>query len=375
MTYIAGMFIFLLSVTFLSIAFDREDNKTVRRLFGCACVTVFLIFVYYRPYLFRDTITYEVIYNSVDWSYLDGFDLLKREPITSMEYGFIFIVLLFRSIHIPFRLFSAIISACGLFTFYRFAVGLKRRVDDECCSDNNENDFMLLFCLFTAYIGNFYSMVAIRGLLCFIFIIISAYYALKHNFICEILFLLLAFTVQRFAILAIIPLMIISFWNFEFNRYMFKRIWMILGPLVLLSYLFQNLFFYTSWERTAFFLGDFYAINLDKIQDTSVVRLIQYIAYWFTGLLICKTKLKDEIISKLSLIYLLGDIVCILFSGYMSAYRIVDYFYMFSIPLLYVSNFNWISSKLSKNALYITLILMFLLTLSKQYLNWYTFDF
>lgn len=375
MQYIAGMTICFALVLLSGIWMDRIVNNYAAKIMGIIFVIIFLALVYNRPYFFRDTTYYELIYTKSNWGLLSNINLLYREPMTKVEYGFLFIMTMCNSLHISFRLFSALIALLMTIVFYSFSQYLYRKINYCNYADNKYlYSFNLFFGIFLSYVGTFYSFVAIRSGLSLAVLLIASYYAMEKKYIQTGIALVAAFSIQRFAILIVIPVLILILWDKPLDKKRFKYIWIILGILIIISYFFQSFVFTRIWERVSLILNGFYDLNTDKQQNTSITRLIHYISYWLSGYLIYKEKNNDYISNKISIIYIIGLAMCVLFSGYTSSYRIIDYMYIFMIPFSYCIFFNWNGNSALKKILYSTNFLLFLLVLSRYFTNWFMND-
>ena len=374
MQYIIVMSIFFALIILSGIFLDRVVNNYASKIISVLFVIGYLILVYIRPYFFRDTYYYEMVYNRPTWELLHNINLLAKEPITKMEYGFLLIMNLFRSINVSFRLFSVLLSLFMVIVFYKFSQYLSRKINGLNFFDSRFNHFPLFFGIYISYIGTFYSFVAIRSGLSLAILLIASYYAMEKKFVRTVIAFIIAFSIQRFAILIVVPIIIILFWDKKLEQKRFKYVWIVLGALIIASYFFQNFVFSRIWERTSLVLSGFYDLNTDKQQNTSITRLIHYISYWISGYLIYKEKSKDTLSNKISIIYIIGLGMCVLFSGYTSAYRIIDYMYMFMIPLSFSVFFNWNGNSLTKKMVYSSNFILFLLVISRYVTNWFMND-
>lgn len=374
MQYILCMTILFSLILLSGVFFNNIINNTASRFIGVIFVIAFLILVYNRPYFFRDTYTYERIFNISKWAFLKNANLLMREPITQMEYGFLLLVVVFRSIGVSFRFFSVLISLFMVVTFYKFSRYLFNKVNKNFIYKNTYYSFLLFFGIFLSYIGTFYSFVAIRSGLSLTFLLIASYFALEKKYFKTIISFFVAFSIHRFAILGVVPIIVLLLWDKEFEKKRFRNTWLLLGVLIIVSYLFQNLIFRRVWEKVGIMISGFYDFKADKQQNTSITRLIHYIAYWINGYFIYKEKSKEKITNKISMIYLIGLGLCVLFSGYMSAYRIIDYMYIFMIPFSYCAFYNWNGNRIMKKIMYSGQFLLFMLILTRYFMNWYLND-
>lgn len=375
MQYIVYMMIFFSGIALLSIIFEDSVkilNNATAKFIGLLAIFVYLWFVFNRPYSFRDTKTYQSIYESAQWSHLLNFNLMEREPKTGMEYGFLILMLIFRDFCISFRLFSTIISVFFLGTCYKFTKFIFNRASTYFYHHSKYFTFFLFFGIYLSYFGTFYNFVAIRACICIAFLLISSYFAIEKKPIYMVVMFLIAFSMQRFAILGLIPIYIFLVWNKKLSARQFRIIWIILGVFIIISYVYQNIIFIKVWGIVGKLIKGFYDFKFDK-QNLSITRGFLYGAYWFTGLIIYKGKRTDQISNKITWIYLCGLILCVLFSGYASAYRIIDFMYIFTIPLTYSIFYNWKGNRLSKKIIYLVQHMLFFAIMTKYYIFWYLY--
>lgn len=361
-----------LVVTFLVFPKVKRNNA----FFACCVVLVsaFLALVYCRPTFFRDTIAYEQLYGQLQWDFLKGIDLLAKEPNTYMEYGFVFIELVFKSLGVPFRLFSALISLFLITSVYYCC--------NFCCEYLSGDRpagkrFLAFFSIFLPYFGLFYNFVAIRSALSFAFIAIGTTFALKKQRGRTLLFLFVAFSIQRLSIISSVPLMVLLLDKIQIKKSQFLVLWVVLSIVFVfersthiligsIGMLIQNL--YNAVMHTGVSLG------FNNMQTNSITSFLQYSIYIGNGIVYYLNWQEDKRYSAFSIIYLLMMSAMAITCAYAGAYRIIDYLYLFSLPVNYYCCIHWKRSRLSRMVCLSLVMLMSIFLCGKNFLYWYLYD-
>ena len=337
-------------------------------------VSAFLVLAYCRPTFFRDTAAYELSYDQLQWDYLKGIDLLAKEPNTYMEYGFVFIELVFKSLGVPFRLFSALISLFYISSVYYWCNSCCEYLSGDCPAGKH---FLAFFSIFLPYFGLFYNFVAIRSALSFAFLAIATSFALRKQRGRTLLFLLIAFSVQRLSIISSIPLMVLLLEKIQIKKSQFLVLWVVLSVAFVfersthllissVGMLIQNL--YNTVMHTGIYLG------FDNNQTDSITSLLQCCIYIGNGMVYYLNWQEDKRYGAFSIIYLLMMSALAITCAYAGFYRIVDYLYFFSVPVNYVCSIHWKRSSPSRTVCLLFIMSMSILLCGKNFLYWYLFD-
>lgn len=371
MTYIIVLYIYTAIILALGMASKRFIANRCYKVSCFLFVVAFIIYVGLRPGFFRDTEFYIERYLDVDWSYLTGFNLLAKESRLRVEYGYIVLMNIFKSVGIPYQIFFMLIS---LFFILVSARWIKEFGLYISLKDIKDGSFFSIYTIILFHFGIFYSLVAVRGCISLAFIMLSSIKIKNKEYLRAISYFLLAFSMQRMSALGLIPVAVILFSNIVIKKNIFLYLWVAFGVLLLVQYRtnylmntlgvqMQNL--YNSVMDTQITLG------FDKISNRSITKAIMYLGYWLNGFLYFIQYDENKNYSKFVIIYLgcllLGAIVC----GYPPSYRIVDYFYLYSLPVNYaalssISKIRWKSSICT-----LTMMGTFYLVWLKSFIEWY----
>lgn len=365
----------LVGFEFIVLCFFSFFSKIRKDNFRIGLITILVLFYvvccYFRPLNFRDTSVYINDFNNAEWRDLVNINLFGKEPKSYTEYGFVFLMLVFKSIGFSFRGFSALISVFNMFSLYAFTVCICKHIDSSNNPSNHE--FLAFFAVYLPVYGVFYNFVAVRSSLSFAFIAIAACFLFHKRYFIFCLFIFVSFCVQRMSLLALLPLLIILLRNrFKINRNVFVVAWILLGMLLMVDYWFNSFMFIGKWMQDIWnsIMETDISIGLNKSDSHALKRLLLYLAYWFNGLVYISIFKKEKFYNALCYIYLVALLISICVSGFSASYRIVDYLFLFSLPINYMvikNNGNCI--KLSSVFVFFTYC-MFILSWGLSYYQW-----
>lgn len=374
MIFIVSILTFTVGLSAIAYTDYSYRPEKYNALFWWLMIGLYLLLVYFRPLLFADTANYLNYYNKISWDTMKSINLLHRAPEINMEYGFIFYLLLFKSLGLNFRFASAVISLFSIASLYYF-----------CSSADNYRKQLHLkegylifyvgsmgvpFVLMLYYFGIFYNMMTVRGWFSMIFILWSAHFALKKKDIRGILFFVIAFSIQRLSVLGLVPLFIFRFIHVKIKKWAFLLIWMICGVLILVAYRTQ-LIYRLIWPLVGKLVGNY--INFAKFQDLSsfsISKLVLFFGYWIVGMIMLLGYEEQEIFSKYVLTYICVLLGAIILSGFAEARRLLDYLYVFTIPILYRIFIRWKKGRWLRALLFFVVSMVFLILMARNMILW-----
>ncbi len=346
-------------------------------------VLVYLILIYNRPLFYMDTKVYIEHYKYITPSYLHDFNLLQVEPRSLFEYGFILLILFFKKFNASFRDLSICITFLGIVCNYFFIKTLGEELEKEngeIVFDEDRTYSFLTYSFFLYYFGTFYNLVTIRGWLSISLLMISAILILKRKNILPYLFVFLSFTIQRGAIIGLFPLIFIHIAiarqdkpqkYIKNGNVRFLFWWIILGILLIASFMFQQLFFQKAWQSASNLLKGFYTLPTLSSANQSINRLFLLLGYWVTGGEYVITYKEGRFYKTLRNLYVVTIIFAIIFAGYYNSNRFVDYFYIWTLPLSFYTFL--ICNEEHRNIaklFYLVPCALFILGLTREYMNW-----
>ncbi len=365
---------YALAIATLFITFPKVKKNAASIAVCVIAVFAFLMLVYYRPSYFRDTLAYENSYETLRWSYMKGFDLLAKEPHTYTEYGFVFIELIFKSLGFSFPLFSSCLSLFFILSIYYFCNTCYEHLAGNVVE---RKYFFAFYSIFLSYFGLFYNFVAIRSALSFAFLAIAACFAVRKKTLKMLVFLLIAFSIQRLSIIGAAPILVLMFEKMTIKKSQFLPLWIILSAAWILErrthflintvgvYIQQ---LYNNIMHTGIYMG------FDKGQAASITGFIMCFVYILNGLIYYLNYQENKRYESFAIIYLISIVILTITSTFSGFYRIVDYLYLFSLPVNFYCCINWEKTKFSKNLCMLLLVTLGIAVWGKQFLFWYLYD-
>ena len=374
MTYIILLYGYVMFVLLLGVLSIRYVVNYPYKFCCLLSVVSFGLLAAFRPDFFRDTATYIQQYKDVDWSYMDGINLLAKESKLRVEYGYIFLMNIFKSIGLPYQFFFMSVSVFGILVMFNWI----KEFGSYISLNQIKNGYF--FCIFTVilfHFGIFYSMVAIRSFLSLSLLMLTAINVKNRKNILAVICFLCAFSVQRMSLLGLLPIIIILLKNkIIIKKEWFVFIWIILGAVLFTQYRTNSLMntlgiqlqtIYNTIMKTEITLG------FDKISNQSITKAIIYFGYWINGIIYIFQYKENRNYSKFVIIYIFGLLLGAIVCGYPPSYRIVDYIYIYSLPVNYIA-LSEINKNYWKSKVCILMVFgAFYLVWFKSFVEWYRF--
>lgn len=343
----------------------------------CTCIALvvaFLLLVYNRPLFFRDTLAYIRSYDAAKWEYIKNIDIFGKEAHTQMEYGYVLIMLIFKSMGLPFRFLSAIITLFNIITcFYASKFYCELLTGDNIGSNHSFTSF---WAIFLVHFGLLYSFVVIRGGFTYSLLMIAACFVLRAKYVPAAVLFVIAFSIQRLSIIGIVP--IIAFTLYKKIR-LSKKTFLVCYVVIFVIWLIESsshILINTVGALLAQWYNSIISTNIYALTSRSfgITDTIFMIGYFINGIVYYVEYKKTHMYMTLSLIYLMSIGAVAVLCGNSTFYRMSDYLYIYSIPMNYYCLMNWKKST-ALRAIYFGLLLMsFLLLWGKNFLFWYLYD-
>lgn len=375
------MIAFIALVAFLLLAYPRRMDTPLG--FG-ALFYIFVLFialVYFRPEFFSDTTAYMKMYGEADWSWMSNIDLRAREPKSTTEYGWVFFMLVFKSLGISFRGFSACITVFSIFACFFFTkkscvafAGVLQK-DSQDALDFYRGHRLELFALYLTFAGLFYNFVAIRSGLSLALLMIATGFLLDRRYAFTLLFVFVSFAIQRMSILGVVPMASLLLLARPIPKKTYIFIWAVLCLLMYVEY-FTHVFFGTVGVAIQSVYNSAMTTPLSSTNgfygdtDSGITRLILFSGYAFFGLIVINAYEEKKRFSTFANLYLITLLLAVFVNGYSAAYRIVDYLFIYMIPFAFFIYAKWFAEKDKKVILIVLNACFFLITWGKYYLVW-----
>ena len=340
MTFIILLLIFSVIVVNFPILFKYRPN-VASYLTETIVSFLFLIFVFVRPPdICPDTSVYQFAFDHIDYKNV-GFSFLQREPITSFEYGFYYLMMVFKHyFHLSFFSFSVFLSIFSLICVHKSVSYYIKKIQLEDRRSSFHVRYLYVFGCYLVYFGLFYNFITIRAMLSIDFLLLMSIAVDKRQWFKMILYFLFAFMIHRMAIIGLLfiaPL-------YRNKPYLtITKFKIILVILTILFFLEWQLNFITnvSVALLGFITETFNYTNYSKNNpERGLARMLQIVFHlinaWVIFYYLFTSYNKKNIpktLMKIVTIYSLGLIVMVFISKLESAYRIFDYFFIFSVFL------------------------------------------
>ena len=327
--------IFFVLLCLLILLVDRLSDRVMKVLFWVVLLG-FSIFLGLRPEKVPDFLSYEVIFDKIGYWKDYHINLFERELETSCEYGFIYLVILFKAVFGEnFRLLIFLIAVITLFMTSFF---MGKIVDYLSGTEENhaKNQLMVLL-LYAPYYGMYYQGITIRAAISMSFITAAFYFALKNKWLRTLLLLFLGFTFHR---MTVIGLMIIVLYKlfFPLSRRFYQAAGIIMLGWAVFYDAFGNRFASIIYGMmNALFNKVFTLLNytsyLDKADATRIFdkKRLFLLAVFCLLAIICEN---TERIAKLMNLMFIGCVAIVVTLNIVGSERIFDYFMIYSVPAI-----------------------------------------
>lgn len=309
---------------------DKKGNTLLYIIFLCTLSVLFA----FRPEKIPDFKSYKWIFSIIDITKKYCPNLLKREPTTDTEYGFVGLIFWFKFLlGNYYRLFLFFIAIISLHFSVVYIKKIVLLINPE-----NEVECITILCLLFPYYGMYYQGIAIRGGIAMSFIIATLYYYMQKKYICSIITILLGFAIQRMTVLAVLVCLTYSFFPI-----LKKRIYYLISALLLICAIICNLtrgkilipvYNFIEWIFSKIFIVVDYSGYLSR---TDVGRTFDkkrlFILILFLGL-IYFVKESEINIKRLLNIVLCSVLLIFATLSIVGSERIYDLFSCFSVAIL-----------------------------------------
>lgn len=223
--FLTILFLYACAIAIISNRIKKKDIIILYVFFLIALSFLFAI----RPSEVPDFNSYKRIFTIINNLEKYTPNILKREPTTDTEYGFIGIVLLFKIIFGDlYRFFLFLITIVSLHITVIYIKKLALLIDPK-----SHVNYISILVLFFPYYGMYYQGIAIRGGIAIMFIIMTLYYYIKKKYFLSMCAVFLGFIIQRMSILALLVCAIYQFFPVLKKRiYYFAAMIMIIVAVI-----------------------------------------------------------------------------------------------------------------------------------------------
>lgn len=308
----------------------------------------------YRPTDTKDTLNYIRVFEEYALDRDFAFHLLYKYK--GVEYGFLYLNVLFKTIFSDYRLWFFCVS----FFNSCISVGCLHRMKNYILAEENPGQELYGMPLlgYMAYMGVMYSGIVLRGGISITLSLMAIDLYIRKKNMRALICATVAFSVQRMCIVLVAGLVANRIFKLK-SVWQGMAIWMLQGFLLMIN---VGAYFIEAIARIvkSFFvkagIGGFFGFLQDF--DNSVGK-IDWLIWLVIGICICLYK-QNQFYRFFLHIVLLGGWVVVFLHGVRAISRMYDYYIMFCIPLLSSGYYQKGSIKLSAKKLLILITLMML---------------
>ena len=267
MLYIISLYLLIVLLTASGFAYPRIYHNSSYKFLLVFIAIILSTIIAFRPEFFRDTGAYILEYNQVEWYHLRGFDLFSKDPVFIMEYGYILLTLLFKTIGFSYTFFFFIIVLFNLLVALKW---LNEFAEYIYIKDELYTSFLIGFSVLLYHIESFYNLVAIRSGITFSLLMIVSICLKKKRYILSGIWFVVTFSIQRISALGLIPIAIILLLHHTVKKKRFIILWIIFGLLLFVQYRTNYLMNTLGLQMQAFYnsiMTTGIAFGFDKISN------------------------------------------------------------------------------------------------------------
>ena len=193
-----------LSILFL-VSNDKLSEKDLRIVYIILLIANAII-IALRPEETPDFLSYKRIYEYIRPGKNYGINLMEREHITGLEYGFVYLTALIKYfVGNNYRLYLFIINISTVFGTIEVMSKLLLELDlIDIEKKTIYRTKLTMACLFFSYYLINYQGIAIRQAVAFVFCLTAFYYFACNKVVYSIIAYILAFSMQRMSILGVL---------------------------------------------------------------------------------------------------------------------------------------------------------------------------
>ena len=329
---LAVPFLIILAYAFLCVFFRTLTDR--QSLFVCVIIAiVFSGFMMQRSLTISDTINYIDIFNSIEWSRNANFSLWQDFESYDIECGFAWLIISLKFIGIKsYRIFFFLIA---LFNSLGTTVGIQKFIEKDCSGDGQPltlKKYGLLICLYISYFGFYYSGIALRAGLSMT-LIVFAINSFRDRHVCRgLIFLLISISIHRLAVLGLVVYLTYKYFP-KMTKGKFLVSWLIITVLNIFSIAFSL----SSFGRNVLMMMGTRLNSYDYIRYLSQTE--NSVSLFVIALLLLGGAFAwlgyDDESYRLFNVYGMGYLITAILSGIKGYSRIVDYFLIFGVALVY----------------------------------------
>lgn len=352
-----GLNIFFLLLCFSYWILEAKIDKNSRKYILFVLILGFSILMACRPMETKDTAGYIDFFENLDINRKYSFHLLQRfQEKQGYEYGFLYLVLFARKLHLSYRCFFFLVA------FFNIVISVTclQRMKNICLPERNMGRELYGAVLtgYVAYLGVLYNGNGLRaGLsMSLSFLSIDCYLKKKYKF--AVIYGIIAFSCQRVCIVLILALLMDKFFKIK-NKKQCIAIWLFQGFMLVINL--GNFCIEVIANGTRNFL---YGFNINGFSG----YLIEFydsvgIITWFIWIVIgaCIWAWNDEKNYKFFLrIVLVGGWIIAFLYGVIAISRMYDYYIVFSMPMLSSRYYQVPQVRCSREKLFILTVVLIL---------------
>jgi hypothetical protein len=314
------------------ISMIKYKNRKQEKIITILLMFSFSILMAFRSEKLPDISWYTAVFEDIRTNFNYGFSLIKHHYIYDVEYGFVWLMVLFKTfvsqnIHAFYFFISSVSSI-----FFLLSSIMAIKYFNESSLKKIEINLPMLFCIYSSYYGLYYCGIAIRGALAIPLILMAILCFIRKKFVLSFFCCLLGMTMHRLTLVMLIDLIIVFMPKIKKGIVLF--LWIIMGISMILKV--TNQLIPISIQIMTCLTGKISSLEYGQYINNQSFALIPKAFIWIwiigAGLIVFCYNYKE--IYKYIYIYVFGFIV-ILFAGNMNGIsRVYDMFTVSYIPIL-----------------------------------------
>ncbi len=330
------MFGFLLIVTIvisllIGIGFHYwKIDRHIKRAITALLILLFSVIIAFRPAYVPDTLGYNEIFDKIVVGKNYGFNIFGE--YLTVEYGFLYLMMFFKAIFNNVHVFYFILTYISCLIFAYAVSQLYRRFMKA------DINLPMLLGVFFSYYGIYYSGIAIRQGLALSLCLLAFYFFISKKYFRSILFLFVAILVHRLSVLSIVWML----FYILFRHKNFSIKFMIAVNILCLIYYVINLIIgfgggiYVVADRVLWLVGlhDAFGGWLEDYVNIPVHLSMTNLFVCLQGFLLIYISRNSRELKFFCELYLIGEIISVLFANMYAASRLYDLFTIYSVFII-----------------------------------------
>lgn len=316
-----------IAIIFFALISRKKIVRDQRKYVFFALTVCFATIVAFRPEATPDTDIYIRGFEGVNTSWLEGFSLLGKYG-NVFEYGYVFLMLLFKNITDNPRVFFFLITLGGMllttWCLYWFS--------EVFSKDDTTWDYYDCYTIYLLCFALLYNGISVRAGLSIGFGLLFLVLMMKKKILKAVVFLFIAFTMHRISILFLGIYLVLKFMP-AMSKRVHYIVWGICG-LMLFSRIGLRLFsiispYISNWMINNNISSYGYLTEASMDGGLAGTTILKWLIYGF----LIFFSMNNESYKKMLNLVLVGCLILSIFNGVTAISRAYDLFYLFTVPM------------------------------------------